>query len=82
MSNTDTFQATRQATRSSKHAAGQVKEKLDPLVALNSRNMFVTAAVQQCFAPRSSTEHKVIFKKELQLLRPAEQTTQTGYKRI
>lgn len=64
-SNTGSFQATQHATRSSKHAAGRVKEKLDPLVALNNRNMLITAAVQQCFAVRS-TEQKVIFKKELQ----------------
>lgn len=79
-SNTGSFQATQQATRSSKHAAGRVKEKLDPLVALNNRNMFVTAAVQLCFALRSSVEQKVIFKKELQLIRLTQQTTQSDYK--
>jgi hypothetical protein len=78
-SNTGSFQATQHATRSSKHAAGRVKEKLDPLVPLNNRNMFITEAVQLCFALRT-TEQKVIFMKELQLIRLTQQTTQSDYK--
>jgi hypothetical protein len=80
-SNTGSFQAMQHATRSSKHTAGQVKEKRDPLVAVNNRNMFITAAVQQCFALRSSTEQKVIFKKELQLRKLAQRTAQADYKK-
>lgn len=79
-SNTGSFQATQHATRSSKHAAGRVKEKLDPLVALNNRHRLITAAAQQCFALRSSTEQKVVFKKELQLVRLTQQTAQSDYK--
>ena len=64
-SNTGSFHATQHATRSSKHAAGRVKEKLDPLVALNNINTLLQQQCNSVIPLRSSTEQKVshIFKK-------------------